>query len=86
MQGTHGSLKSETLSRISHMHYQNIFLLFYPALVKMKITNSVLLSSLGDCQFYWILKINAQVKNIILSAVFVYAYMCEYGLKPGRVL
>ena len=43
-----------------------------------KLLNSISLSCLGDYQFYWILKINAQVKNIILIAVFVYAYMFEY--------
>lgn len=61
------------------MHYQNIFFVVLPCPGENeKLLNSVLLSSLGDCQFYWILKINAQVKNIILSAVFVYAYMFEY--------
>lgn len=43
-----------------------------------KLLGSISLHPLHDCHFYWIFKINTQVKNIILSAVLVHVDVFEY--------
>lgn len=43
-----------------------------------KLLGSISLNTLYDCHFYWIFKINIQVRNIVLGTVSVYFYVSEY--------
>lgn len=43
-----------------------------------KLLGSISLNPFCDCHFYWIFKINAQAKDIFMSAVSVYFYVLEY--------